>query len=427
VARVALFFWDGWVGSSPTVINALRALAARGYRVDLVTRFPGPQFAPLPDLPTGVRVFQSQPLSRRLARWRAQAGPRLGSAATGAAESPGTRAMLELALRAAKSVVRATFPWVSELVDYAQFAVISLARTVRYRYTCCIGFDTNGLLAAALVAWLKRSPFFYWSLELTFLNDLREPLGRLAKRLEKVCGRHAAALIIQDADRAATLVRENGMRRPTVFIVPHGPMGPPVFSKSEYFQRKFCLPPDTKVLLNIGLIDPSTLSLELARVADRFARDCVLVFHSNLRYTPEDPYLAQVAAAGQERALFSLEPVPYDDLTRVVGSGYVGIVLYRRELGPNHSLVAGASGKLGQYLRCGLPVVGLNLPGLGDAVRMYGSGLCVEDIRDLPRAVEMIRADYASYSANAVRHYEDAYEFGTHFENVVNAIKSFGS
>jgi glycosyltransferase involved in cell wall biosynthesis len=175
------------------------------------------------------------------------------------------------------------------------------------------------------------------------------------------------------------------------------------------------------------MICPNTLSLELAQAAADWPSAAVLVFHERERRRPEEPYLREIEKASHGRALLSLEPVAYDELDRLAASAHVGIILYQEELGPNFALMAGASGKMGQYLRCGLPVVALALRGLEDVVRNYRCGVCVSSPSEIGAALETIRGDYALYRANAFKCYEEVYEFGRHFEAVVEEIQKIGN
>jgi glycosyltransferase involved in cell wall biosynthesis len=134
-------------------------------------------------------------------------------------------------------------------------------------------------------------------------------------------------------------------------------------------------------------------------------------------------YLRQVEEAAPQRVILSLEPVNYDDLDTLVSSGKIGVVLYREDFGLNFRL-AGASGKLAQYLRCGLPVVCLDLPGVGDVVRKFDCGICVQSIDEMGEAIRLILHDYDRYSINALKCYMDNYEFGAHFEKVLRVISS---
>jgi glycosyltransferase involved in cell wall biosynthesis len=118
--------------------------------------------------------------------------------------------------------------------------------------------------------------------------------------------------------------------------------------------------------------------------------------------------------------------VPYEKLDDLVLSAHIGLVFYRKELGANFSQIAGASGKLAHYLRCGLPVICLDLPGLVKVVDRYRCGICVSEPGEIQSAIEIILREYPLYRMNALKCYEESYEFGRYFREVLRKIDEFG-
>lgn len=55
--RVVIFFWDGWLSVSPSMINTILLLHKNGYEVDCITRFLDYQIAEDIDFPPGVNIF----------------------------------------------------------------------------------------------------------------------------------------------------------------------------------------------------------------------------------------------------------------------------------------------------------------------------------------------------------------------------------
>jgi glycosyltransferase involved in cell wall biosynthesis len=294
-----------------------------------------------------------------------------------------------------------------------------------YKYTCFIGVDRDGLVAASAINFLRRVPVLYWSLEIRFLSDYRDPIERMLKHLEKISQRKARLTIIQDWERARCLAGENGVDMSNFVIVPNGPLGPSPNALGDYFQRKFGLFPSRRIILYAGWITPGYLSLELARTASGWPDEWTLVFHEREKRDPSEPYLQEIQKEGKDRVRLSLEPVSYDELDSVVSSGLIGIVAYNAAMGPNWRLMTGASGKLAQYLRCGLPVVCVDCPSLGEIIQKYQCGMEVANLQNVEGAIRTILGQYDHYRANAIRCYEEVYEFGVHFRQVLQEIESF--
>jgi hypothetical protein len=279
-----------------------------------------------------------------------------------------------------------------------------------------------GLAVAGMLGNARGTPVVYWSLEITFLRDLHDPVSRSLKRLERKWSRKAVATLIQDRCRAASLAAENGIPAEKFLIVPNSPAGPSTRQKSAFLRTKFALPDDSFIILHTGMLSPEVLSLEIASDAARWPDGWRLIFHERARRSIKEPYVEAVAKAGQGRVLLSLDPVPYDELHKVVASGYIGLVFYRTELGPNYAL-AGSSGKLGSYLRHGLPVVCLALPGLTEVIQQFRCGICVSDVTGIAPAIRKIRDDYATFCMNATKCYDEMYEFDRHFAVVSDRIE----
>ena len=388
--KIAIFFWDGYIGVSPSLINGIRVLSEAGYCIDIVTR-DSIGFAEAPYFNSRVRIIRL---------------PRL--------QLPSTvpfRSQLEYLLNTIEPLL---------------FAALGSFSLRANSYLCFIGVDMNGLLSATLIGFVRRVPVLYWSLEIVFSKEfswMRDLPKRIYKRMEKICHRRAKFTIIQDQARARTLALENGVDCSNFIIVPNSPLGAPPNISSDYFQSRFGLPSGKRIILHAGMIGPETLSLELAQVAASWPNEWSLVLHERAKRDPAEPYLLEIQKKGNDHVLLSLDPVSYDELDFVISSGHIGLVMYNRNLGPNFSLVAGASGKLAQYLRCGLPVVCVGLDSLKETVHGYKCGIVVEDIQQIEGAITTIFSQYDLYRANAVRCYLEIFEFGPYFRNVVLRIQ----
>ncbi|MCX6844363.1 MAG: hypothetical protein NTX53_19045 [candidate division WOR-3 bacterium] len=271
---------------------------------------------------------------------------------------------------------------------------------------------------------MRRTPVVYWSLEIHLASEFRMIAQRIVKRVERIGHRRAMLTVIQDAGRARALLSENGATSQRVVIVPNAPAGPAPRITGSFFRDKFNLPVQQRIILHAGMIRPNCRTLELAQTASTWPRDWTLVLHSHEKRNSSHPYVAEVSRAGQGRVCLSLEPVPYDALDQAMSSAHVGIALYQKALGPNYALMAGASGKLAHYLRCGLPVVCVDFPDVDQLIRAYQCGIVVENLGGTREAIETIILDRETYSRNAVRCYEEVFEFGRYFKHLLRAIEA---
>lgn len=76
--------------------------------------------------------------------------------------------------------------------------------------------------------------------------------------------------------------------------------------------------------------------------------------------------------------MFSLNPVSTYELDSLVASADVGIALYsEKELGYRATYMGLAAGKIGNYLKCGVPIIATKLLSLS-YIETYQCGILVE-------------------------------------------------
>jgi len=289
---------------------------------------------------------------------------------------------------------------------------------------CVIGGDSNGLIAATVLSLFNRAPVVYYSFELWYLDRKSNLSHRLKKKLERWCHRRAAFTIIQDPVRARLLLDENRVPDGEVVIVPHAPAGPaPQGLKRDYWRRKFGIPLNRLILLHAGGIADHNCALELARIAHTWPKDWVLIIHGY----GEESYLHRVKQyVDAKRVILSQELVPYDQLDELIGAADIGIALYDREFGLNYSHVGLASGKVLQYLRCGLPIITSDLPSLRELVVDHGCGMVIKEASQIKAMVFTIIAQYKEYSQRASEYYLKHSDFEQYFKDVLLRLSQIG-
>jgi glycosyltransferase involved in cell wall biosynthesis len=413
---VTIVFWDGYVGAAPSIVNGIRMLEEAGFRVELLTREPDAGFPAVPTFSEATRVAVCRPWS---AAW---AGRGL----------PGRRPSFERNIRTADRqsagwIARAkalVARWLGTLLlvaDLLQFRYFVRHRTADNQRRFWIGVDLLGSLVAARHARPDR--FAYWSLEIVFGANLRNPVLRGLKARDRRVSRLARPVIVQDDARAELLITENRILRDRILLVPNAPRGDPSPRRTNVLRDRLGIPPRARIVLHLGMMGPEVLSTEMAASTQAWPEDCVLVFHERRARRREDPLVREAAGAGGDRVAFSLEPVELESLPDLVASADVGLVFYNPKMGENFSVITGASGKFSYYLRAGLPVVCLDLPGFREIVDEYGCGLCVSAPEGIGAALGEILSDPERYRAGARRCFEERFDFDRHFAQVVEQIK----
>ena len=291
------------------------------------------------------------------------------------------------------------------------------------RYKCLIGIEKMGLIWAGFVADRMKTPLLYWSKEL-YINH--HPKYRGAKfaylrKAERTYHRRSLATIIQDRERAKVLLRENRIRSTEVLYVPTPVRGEPVSTKTDYFQKKFSVSRDKRLMLYFGDITPKRFCLEIAQAAQSFPEEWLVVMHGPVSHS-DVAYIDAVKKVDVGgRVLFSLDLLPADRMWEVIASADIGLVFYPSQ--PTNLYMTGlASEKTGLYLQGGLPVVAFNYPSFEQTIAQGGCGVCISGFHELRQAIATILSRYGEFRQNAWRCYVQSYEFSRQFQKVIERI-----
>lgn len=288
-----------------------------------------------------------------------------------------------------------------------------------YHYEFVIAVDQECLFAATILKRFLKAPVVYYSLELSTPSILTRwgLRNKLLEIIEAWCNRHVKNTIVQDERRSAWLIEHHKIDRNTLLIVPNSPLGLPVNIRHDYWHRKYQLTKDKKVLLQAGLFGYSRFSIELAKVAQEWPADWVLVLHG---FDLSNDYLDHLKKYVQTgRVYLSMDLVPFEQLDELYSSADIGLSLYRNV---DDNVYHMASGKVAHYLRCGVPVITANFPNLIETVRDTGSGYCIAEPSQVYDAARQIFANYQAYCEKARSVYLEKLEYGIYFRVALEKI-----
>ena len=404
--RIAIIFWEGYLGVSPSIINALKMFEQAGFEVDVILKTPPAGYAEIPTFSSRVRIYQ------------------LGQVKD-SKEANLKKLIFALPLKVVSFIVNlrnfATFPL--NLNKFTKFSEDILSKN---EYDLIIGVDTVGLWVASNYSLKKNIPLIYWSLELTFMNRGYNPIQKIFKLYERRRNRLAVGTIIQDPGRAQCLRKENLLPADhRFFFIPNAPSGAAVTAKNDFLYKRLGIEKSRPIILHIGMIAPEFQTDKIVRASLDWPLDWALVFHERTKRSEDHPYIKQLRNAGSSHLFLSLEPVPYEQLDELVASGTIGLAFYDpAALGQNVQEVGMASGKLNQYLKCGIPVICSDFPSLREVVERHQLGICISHFQDLKNAIAKILGNYQRYRSNALQYYSREIEFGSCFGKFLNFINS---
>jgi hypothetical protein len=81
-----------------------------------------------------------------------------------------------------------------------------------------------------------------------------------------------------------------------------------------------------------------------------------------------------------------------------------------------------AAGKIGNYLKCGIPVITNNFDSLSSYINRYKCGVCVDRLDEVGSAISEIRSKYEEYRDNAFTCYENVWKPEPYLESIYSRV-----
>jgi glycosyltransferase involved in cell wall biosynthesis len=290
---------------------------------------------------------------------------------------------------------------------------------------CLIGVDPDGLVLAYELA--NSTPVAYYSFELLLSDEVRTPAEQRLKLQERRLSRQSPFVVVQDADRGRLLAEDNQLQWERLVMVPNAPLGPARRIRGTIWHTRFGLPADRRILIHAGSLGKWTGIESILESVPTWPEPWVLVVHT--RYDAESsPYVdALRRRADPNRVFFSLKPVPRQGFDELIDSADVGLAFYIRTgdswlTQRNIQTIGLSSGKLGAYLRAGLPVIVNASTSVASTVEFNGCGIAAESAEHVGTALARIQADYDRYSQRACVFFDAHLDFGRTFRAVIDRI-----
>lgn len=281
----------------------------------------------------------------------------------------------------------------------------------------------RGLLAAWTVSLVRRVPYVNYQTELYIGAKLDTKLARLVKAVERRAAQKAVVTIEHDPQRRELLVADLGVPLERVVVVPNAPLGPARALESSFLHEHLQIEAGTPLVVCPGTLSDFFQSRQVVSAAQGLPEPWRCVLHSAQPRSTDEPYIRELLALNTAgRVVFSLAPIPYSQIDRLMASARAGLVLYASELGQNTATVGLASGKLSHFLKIGVPVIVSPLPGLADFVREHGVGEVLERPEQLPGLLARIAADAAGYRARCLAAFDAHLAYQAAFRGVLERL-----
>ena len=326
------------------------------------------------------------------------------------------------------------YKWFKEKLNYYFFCFNEVTKK---NPDIIIAVDESGLIGGLFVSIFCRKPkpkIIFWSLE-TGLTTGNSSLfwTRFHELLFALSCRFADIVVTQEESRLADLekkINHKISRVPKTFI-PHSPLGRSKDKnrkkRSDFFHKMFSLSKFDKVILHAGWIHDGMCVDKIASSSKSWKPEFRLVLHEREKRSPHEDFIRHVSKLSGNRALLSLNPVTFDRIDEVISSAHIGLIAYDSKYGAGRVNIRKSSGKLSQYLKCGVPVVALKLPGYEEMFAQYKCGLVFERFDQIEGCVDKILAEYQSFSEEAFRCFSEEFDFNKFFSPLLNHLENIKS
>lgn len=301
-----------------------------------------------------------------------------------------------------------------------------LRSALRVRPCCFIGASPIGIACAAILSRLLRVPAIALCVELPLAA--LEPGNRRSSltNLERWGLRASRIVVEHDEGRASFAAAALDIPMTRFLSLPNGTRGTAERRRSRLLHERLGLEPGTQLILHPGGIGPPFDSLALAKAARSWPSHWRLVFHTSFNVS-RDPYYNSVKRLLEEEgALVSDTPVETRLLDDLFASADVCIALYSPAvLGVRAELMGLASGKIGNALKCGVPVVAGGAATLQPFLERFACGVYVREVSEIQTAIRTILADRDRYSSNAVRCFDELWAPDPRCRRIADVIRSW--
>lgn len=404
-----LYFYEGCISVSPTIISLSELLANNEYTVIIFAsknENPYPKFKPKSD--KAIVVYCSNGNNIPLINF-----------------------LYKLFYR----IKLGTLVPVMELIVFGfQVAsyIVRKYQLVASQSSIDIGVDTNGSILALINHYIFKREFIYLSLEIHPFSYF-EKFSKILKLFECLAYRQAKAIIIQDQERFDSLCKYNYFQPVTVFYLPNAPSSLDKscekISNDNYFRDKFNLREDkySCLVVQAGMLNDCVFSKEIAYAFNCINSEYALIYHERERLDIHNPYIEELKKINSKNLFLSLDPLPIEEINRVFDSVTIGLAFYRN-ISNNFSQISKASGKLSYYLKSGKPVLVNNLKSLAELVNKYKIGVVIDNPSDpieIEAAIKKILDNYNFYSENAKICFSTEFDFANKVKPLLSYISSW--
>lgn len=291
----------------------------------------------------------------------------------------------------------------------------------KYDYIIAAGIRALIITGLHSLLTMSKYSYIYLSLELYIKEEMQTLKEKIFKKLEILFNKRAVFTLIQDDQRAKILQLQNHLLSDQILIYPNSYLRS---TSKENAQSYVSLLDNYKVkgkkiaIVSGAVFAKWAMTPELIKSTIIWPDDWQLLIHSRAKITEFDQFLPK-NKINSDKIIFSNQPLNDDEYEKLVKSSYVGIALYDGKISENINYVGYSSGKIAQYLKCGVPIIVSNLPLLNELVENYHCGFCVNDTSEIVEALSKVKNNHKYYSEGAKTAYKAVFDPELYIDDIL--------
>ncbi|KPA09281.1 family 2 glycosyl transferase [Candidatus Magnetomorum sp. HK-1] len=266
----------------------------------------------------------------------------------------------------------------------SESSALDYIKTNVANYDFVIGID-RGIIEAELISRAKRISYGLISYEIFF----EEEAGAKFKEAEIRACKNIEFAVVQDNVRAKFLSQENKIPLSKMIYIPVAGRSTiiNIFEKKYVIHDALGLDKSKKIVLFIGSIAYWTMADFIIESTRFWPDDWVLVINNRYKNDLSNPYYAKYNQ--QEKVFFLSHPAEQlSQLENILLSADMGVALYRPiqgsiGCGNNIKNIGMSSGKIGVYLKYGLPVITNDIGEMSSYISKYKLGIVIDTKKPL--------------------------------------------
>lgn len=290
------------------------------------------------------------------------------------------------------------------------------------RRPCYImGGDMQSNILSCLLSFLFRIKHINFQLEYPQIFEFDKEKFTFFSKMEHFAIKRAYFIITHDQWHSHFLIKHLNLNEKKILTLPNSPPDTIKNTEPHFLHKILGINIDTKIILHSGGFGNMFNCRELASQAKYWPSDYKLVFHLS-HSLDGDPYFSEVFSKNDSKVLFSTQPVSTNELDSLVSSAYIGIALYSELILKYRATFMGlAAGKIGNYLKCGIPVIATKLISLS-YLTDYKCGILISNESEIQSAIKIISDNYKEYSHSARKCYDELWHPKPYLEKIHKSL-----